>query len=184
MTHTNLWAPWRMAYINSLEGEADAAGLPDPSTHACFLCEAIQTLKQNLGHADEHARERLVLLHDPRGLIILNRYPYTNGHLLIAPNDHLGNLTDLSPTQRCDLMELTELAERLLRTAVNPQGINIGINLGRCAGAGLPGHLHVHLVPRWNGDTNFMQTVGRVRVIPQAIEESYAHLRAILEQLA
>lgn len=115
---------------------------------------------------------------------MLNRYPYTNGHLLAAPHEHIGDISDLSPAQRSGLMELSELGGRLLRTAMQPQGLNIGMNLGRCAGAGLPGHAHMHIVPRWNGDVNFMQTIGQVRVIPQALEASYQMLKEAMVALA
>ncbi|MCC7147005.1 MAG: HIT domain-containing protein [Phycisphaeraceae bacterium] len=172
MSQQTLWAPWRMEYIRQLDGEAKI------SERGCFLCEAaaagaIPTTPTASPAMTEAGRKKLVLWQDERGMILLNRYPYTSGHLLVASNEHLADLTDLSAAQRAGLMELTALAEEVVRTAFNPQGINIGINLGRCAGAGLPGHLHVHVVPRWNGDTNFMQVVGQVRVIPQAVEESY-----------
>ena len=142
------------------------------------MCEAAK-----VPFPGEQARNRLVLAREDQGLIMLNLYPYTNGHLLVAPAEHVADLTDLSAQGRGGLMELTALAERLLRTAINPQGINIGINLGRCAGAGLPGHLHVHLVPRWSGDTNFMHTVGHVRVIPESIQASYERLAGALQAL-
>jgi ATP adenylyltransferase len=154
-----------MAYISEL-GEADA---PDDG---CFLCAAAEQ-----GLDDAQLAERLVLLRDERGILMLNRYPYTNGHLLAAPHEHVGDISDLTADQRVGLMDLAELGARLLRKTMNPQGMNIGINLGRCAGAGLPGHIHMHVVPRWNGDVNFMQTVGQVRVIPQALEESYRLLK-------
>ncbi|MCX5660283.1 MAG: HIT domain-containing protein [Planctomycetota bacterium] len=192
MEHQNLWAPWRMDYIKAIapatpapasapgtgSGNASApapARAPEGKPLACFLCEA-----GTLRVGSDAARQRLVLINDERGILLLNLYPYTNGHLLAALPDHLADLTDLSPSQRAGLMELTAEGEALLRAAINPQGINIGINLGRCAGAGLPGHLHVHIVPRWAGDVNFMQTVGGVRVIPQALEESFSHLEATL----
>ena len=183
MTHTNLWAPWRMAYIDALVGEAGHDAHDAPGEAGCFLCEAAQAMSRDDAVGGDAAGQRLVLMHDARGLVMLNRYPYTNGHLLVAPREHVACLSDLSPQGRADLMELTELADRLLRAAMNPQGMNIGMNLGRCAGAGLPGHLHVHLVPRWNGDTNFMQTVGGVRVIPQALEESFGMLREVLGRM-
>lgn len=151
---------------------------PAEGAAGCFLCEAA-----TVAPGSPEARQRLVLLRDERGLILLNRFPYTNGHLMVSVDQHLGDLLDLAPVQRAGLIELTALAEDLLRTAINPQGINIGINLGRCAGAGVPGHLHLHVVPRWAGDVNFMQTVGQVRVIPQALEESYTHLAEVLEQM-
>lgn len=163
-----------MQYIQTLAVDEHAAA----ASTGCFLCDAATT-----DMASDTATKRLMLLNDERGIVMLNRFPYTNGHLLIACHDHMGDLGDLSTSQRSHLMELTTLGERLLRAALNPQGINIGINLGRCAGAGLPGHLHVHVVPRWNGDVNFMQTVGQVRVMPQALEESHAHLAATLTAL-
>jgi len=172
MAHDQLWAPWRMDYIRQVASQ-DAA---DADTGSCFLCEAVQVPAQDA----EAMRQRLVLLSDDRGMILLNRFPYTNGHLLIAPRQHVGDLTDLSAQQRHDLMDLTVLGQRLLQAACNPQGMNVGVNLGRCAGAGLPGHVHVHIVPRWSGDTNFMQTLGQVRVIPEALEVSYAQLRSVM----
>ncbi len=176
MSHQNLWAPWRMQYVQQLDGSAGTANEGDGSD--CFLCAATAV---TLG--TDEAREHHVLVNDRRGLILLNRYPYTNGHLLIAPTQHLADLSDLDSRQRLDLIDLVTLAEGLLRTAINPQGLNIGINLGRCAGAGLPGHVHVHAVPRWHGDTNYMQAIGCVRVIPQALEESYEHLADSIKKL-
>ncbi len=174
MSHTNLWAPWRLAYLRDMV-EREEAG--QPALTGCFLCDAAGVDPQQ---DEAGARDRLVLLNDERGVVLLNRYPYTNGHLLVAPREHLGTLSALSSAQRAGLMELTALCEQLLGEAINPQGFNVGINVGRAAGAGLPGHLHVHVVPRWAGDTNFMQTVGAVRVIPDALEASYAQLREVL----
>ncbi len=160
-----------MAYIKSFELQHGDALSDSPVPPSCFLCDAAK-----LDVPSDAARDRFVLLRDDRGVIMLNLYPYTNGHLLVAPNEHLADLTDLSPDQRAGLIELTALAQTVLRTAINPQGMNVGMNIGRCAGAGLPGHLHVHVVPRWSGDTNFIQTIGRVRVVPDALESSYARL--------
>ena len=176
MPNDNIWAPWRMEYIRQLS----ALEAPDADTEPppCFLCQANQAVV-----GTPQSKMRHVLLNDPRGVILLNRFPYPNGHLLVAPHGHLAELSDLSVAARADLMELTHLAEQLLRAAVNPQGINIGLNLGRCAGAGLPGHLHVHVVPRWAGDTNFITTVGQVRVIPEALEASYDHLSTTLHEM-
>lgn len=171
MNSSNLWAPWRMSYIRQLVEDP----AKPPADTGCFLCQAGKTDAQS-----SEADEQFLLIRDTRGLLMLNRYPYTNGHLLVAPLVHAGELSDLTAQQRANIMELTEVGTRLLKAAINPQGINVGINLGRCAGAGVPGHLHIHLVPRWNGDTNFMHTVGRVQVIPQALEESYAYLSEML----
>lgn len=172
MQHQQLWAPWRMAYIDQLS-ELDATAPAPTDAPACFLCDAADAKPDTFA-------QRLVLHADEHGLILLNRYPYTNGHLLVAPREHVADLADLTPQARAGLMELTVLAEQTLRAAMNPQGMNIGVNLGRCAGAGLPGHVHIHVVPRWNGDTNFMQIVGQVRVIPQALEASYAALKQVI----
>lgn len=160
-----------MAYIRELEAQG-----AQPPADGCFLCDAAAVAPRGEGAAARLA-DHLVLHSEDRGVILLNRFPYTTGHLLIAPRDHAADLADLSPGQRSGLIELVALAQSIVRTAYNPQGMNIGMNLGRCAGAGLPGHLHVHVVPRWNGDTNFLSIVGQVRVIPQALEESHRILR-------
>lgn len=166
MDWNSLWAPWRIDYIRSTL---------DEKRPGCFLCEAWKRTdednKSYVVHRGEHA------------FIILNRYPYNNGHLMVATAEHLPDLMDLNADQRREVMDMTVLAERLIKTIFNPQGINIGMNIGQSAGAGLPGHLHVHLVPRWGGDTNFMHVVGQVRVIPQALEEVYAELKAVLPKL-
>ena len=171
-----------MSYLRQItESEADSAAAGDPpSKSPCFICDAVRAAQ---GDDVEQAKGRLVLLCDQRGMIMLNAYPYTNGHLLVTVCDHVAGLDDLSAEQRAGLMELIVLADRLLRAAVNPQGMNVGINLGKSAGAGLPGHIHAHLVPRWAGDTNFMQAIGGVRVIPEAIEQSYDHLAATLVKI-
>lgn len=164
----NLWAPWRLEYVKDLV-DTDAEG-------GCFLCEAWSNPEQDA--------QRHVIYRDQHGMILMNRYPYTNGHLLVALGEHIPDLPQLSAEQRCALMELTTLAERLIQAVMNPQGINIGINVGRAAGAGLPGHLHVHLVPRWSGDTNFMTVVGKVRVIPQAMQEIYDEYKCAVDRVA
>jgi len=162
----NIWAPWRIDYIK---------GLKDDNAPACFLCDAWDR------PADDG--ELFVLHRTDVGMIIMNRYPYTNGHLMVAPGEHLSDLPEMTAEQRAELMELTTLAERTIQTTLNPQGVNIGINVGRCAGAGLPGHLHVHLVPRWGGDTNFMHVIGGVRVKPQSLEHAYEELSRVLSTL-
>ncbi len=167
---TNLWAPWRIDYIQGLDPQQ-----PPPPRAGCFLCDAAAP---NL--TDTQREERLVLLRDGRGVLMMNRYPYTNGHLLVSPHAHAPDLSDLTAEQRAGLMEMAELGGRLLKRAMNAQGMNYGMNVGRCAGAGVPGHLHLHVVPRWAGDVNFMEVTGRVRVIPQALEASYHALREAL----
>lgn len=172
MRHQNLWAPWRISYLKGLADDpakqAQDAGPDAPGT--CFLCAAFGELN------DEQTRERMILITDARGSLMMNRYPYSNGHLLVTPKQHVADISDLSADERAGLMELADVGNRLLREVMHCQGVNLGMNLGRCAGAGVPGHCHMHLVPRWNGDTNFMQACAGARVIPQALEESYAML--------
>ena len=187
MTDDNLWAPWRLSYLKDLVEQEKQGKAPQTG---CFLCDAVglpafsPSAGDTAGDADvrSKARSLLVLMKDDRGVLMLNRYPYTNGHLMVA-GAHKAQLSDFTAEERAGLMELTALGEQLLQTAVNCQGINVGINLGKAAGAGVPGHMHIHLVPRWAGDVNFMTTVGQVRVIPQALEESYDHLSDVLGKM-
>ncbi|MFN3166801.1 MAG: HIT family protein [Phycisphaeraceae bacterium] len=177
MRHQNLWAPWRISYLKGLVDE-NPAQPQDDGPGGCFLCAAFDD-----DLSDESRRERMILVTDARGSLMMNRYPYSNGHLLIAPRDHVADIADLTPEARAGVMELAALGGTLLRKAMRCQGVNLGMNLGRCAGAGVPGHCHMHLVPRWNGDSNFMQVVAGARVIPQALEESYEMLREALDEL-
>jgi ATP adenylyltransferase len=159
-----LFAPWRMEYIRSLE---------KPDAGACFLCQAAAAASDA---ERRERRERLVLWATGESVVIINRYPYTNGHLLIAPRAHKATLEELSDAEHLDLARQATRALRVLQRAISPQGFNLGTNLGRCAGAGVPGHLHQHVVPRWGGDTNFMSVVGEVRVVPQAMSQLYDEL--------
>ena len=159
-----LWSPWRLAYVTG------AAGTDTP---ACIFCEAAGT-----------GRDELVLVRTNLAYVILNRYPYNNGHLMVAPMRHVANLATSTPDELADLMRLTRHAEMALAEAYTPQGINVGINLGRPAGAGIVDHLHVHLVPRWNGDTSFMSVIGNTRVLPEELGQTAARLRPIFERLA
>jgi len=132
----------------------------------------------------DSSRDDLVLIRTPACYAILNLYPYNNGHLMIVPNRHVASLSVTTAAEQTDLMRLTRHAEMALSEAYSPQGINIGINLGRPAGAGVLDHLHVHLVPRWNGDTNFMTVVGETRVLPEDLGDTARRLRPIFEKLA
>ena len=125
----------------------------------------------------------LVLVRGRVAYVILNLYPYNNGHLMVVPNRHVPNLASMAPDELAELMQLTRRSEIVLNEAYKPQGINVGINLGRPAGAGVADHLHVHLVPRWNGDTNFMTVVGNVRVVPEALDATKAKLEPIFDRL-
>ena len=129
-------------------------------------------------------RDELILVRGRVSFVILNLYPYTNGHLMVVPNRHVANLASTTEDERAELMRLTRHAEIAVNEAYTPQGINIGINLGRPAGAGVLDHLHIHLVPRWNGDTNFMTVIGEVRVLPEDLDTTAKKLRPIFERLA
>jgi ATP adenylyltransferase len=135
-------------------------------------------------NASDPARDELVLVRGRLAYVILNLYPYNNGHLMVVPNRHVPNLASLTADEQGELMQLTRRAEIALNEAYSPHGLNVGINLGRPAGAGVADHLHVHLVPRWNGDTNFMTVVGNVRVVPEDLQATRAKLAPIFERLA
>jgi ATP adenylyltransferase len=144
-----------------------------PRETECFLCRIIRD-------GPQQDAPNLVVHRGERCLLLMNRYPYNGGHLLVAPYRHAGVLAALSAEERAEMLETACLAERLLAAVANPQGFNLGINQGSAAGAGLQDHLHLHVVPRWEGDTNFMPVVGSVRVMPQALEEMHAALKAEL----
>jgi ATP adenylyltransferase len=159
-----LWAPWRMELIE--KGDAK---------QACIFCDLPRSRDD---------RQNLILGRTPHTFAILNRYPYNNGHLMVVPSRHVATLASLTADEQAELMRLTRHAEIALTEAYSPQGINVGINLGRAAGAGVLDHLHVHLVPRWNGDTNFMTVVSDVRVLPEDLATTARKLRPIFERLA
>jgi ATP adenylyltransferase len=161
----HLWAPWRMEFIKA----------PKPSS--CFFCEAAAA-----GPSDDPVH--LVLARGEQALVILNRYPYNNGHLMIAPYAHLANLEDLPVATANELTALTQRSLRVLREVLAPQGFNLGINLGKIAGAGVADHVHQHVVPRWDGDTNFMPVIAETKVLNESLTKSYRELRAGFDRLA
>jgi len=163
-----IWAPWRLAYVAKAVS-ADAK--PEAVAGSCFLCA---------GLAESDDRKNLIVQRLPSAVTVLNRYPYNNGHLLVAPRAHKGRLADLESGEILEIQQTLEGLVRVLDDLMNPEGYNIGLNLGRAAGAGLPGHLHWHLVPRWNGDTNFMPVVGDVKVIAQSLDALWELLSAKL----
>jgi ATP adenylyltransferase len=161
-----LWAPWRLAYV--------AAEKPPVQNDACFICEA-------LDRKDDRAN--LLLLRSESAAVILNRFPYNNGHLLIAPTSHKARLDDLNQAEILDTQHLLQKMIRVIDRAMRPEGYNVGLNLGKVAGAGLPGHLHWHIVPRWSGDTNFMPVLSDTRVIVQSLDALYDLLSKTLEEM-
>ena len=159
-----LYSPWRLSYVTT-------ASEPVPG---CIFCNAA---------AAEHD-DPLVVARGRAAFVILNLYPYNSGHLMIVPNRHVASLAELSPEERADVIDLTARAEVAVTEVYRPQGLNIGVNLGKAAGAGIADHLHVHVVPRWTGDTNFMSVVGNVRVLPEEVPASVERLRPVFERLA
>ena len=161
----HLWAPWRMEFIKG----------PKPS--GCFFCEAAAA------DPSEDA-EHLVLARGELALVILNRYPYNNGHLMVAPRAHVANLEDVPAATANELLALTQRSLRVLRQVLAPQGFNLGINEGKIAGAGVADHVHQHVVPRWDGDTNFMPVVADTKVLNESLTTSYQQLRAGFDRRA
>ena len=159
----HLWTPWRMPYLQ------DDHALPDK----CLFCTKPQ----------EPNSEAHIVCRGERCYVILNRFPYNNGHLMVVPYAHVATLEDLDPAAAAELMSLTQLSLTVLREAYDPEGFNVGTNIGAAAGAGVEDHLHMHVVPRWSGDTNFMTTLGHTRVIPEWMDEMYERLRPIFERL-
>jgi ATP adenylyltransferase len=157
-----LWSPWRLAYIT---GKASAEG--------CVFCSALS----------DPSAEPLIVHRGRTCFVILNLFPYNNGHLMVIPNRHIASLGAATPDERTELIELTTVAEAALTEVYQPQGLNMGINLGKPAGAGILDHVHLHVVPRWNGDTNFMSVVGATRVLPEELPESAARLRPAFARL-
>jgi ATP adenylyltransferase len=154
-----LWAPWRMAYVVASQ----------PS--GCIFCT-------KPAEADDAAS--LLLHRGAHAFIMLNAFPYNNGHLMIAPYRHTADLESLTPEESTEMMALSQVSVTLLRRAYTPDGYNLGMNLGRGAGAGIADHLHLHVVPRWNGDTNFMPVVADTKVLPDTLQNTYARLRAAM----
>lgn len=160
-----------MAYIKSDKKEETRRVTPAPGGDPnCFLCQAVADSR-------EYDRERLVVGRTETTITVLNKYPYNNGHLLVAPKRHISRLDALTPDERRVLMDELIYWVDAIEKKMNAEGFNVGVNIGRTAGAGLPGHLHWHIVPRWNGDANFMTTIGSTKAIPQALEAAWELLR-------
>ncbi len=172
-------APWRMEYLQSLS-EAEAAMVGTGEAKSAAQADSGSFIRDYWLAPDQDVTNH-VIVRAGGGMILLNKYPYANGHLLVALGEARPTLLDYDPSQRAQLWKLTELATDLMESALSPQGVNIGINQGRAAGAGIPGHLHVHLVPRWAGDVNFISTVGQIRVIPSSLDAMAKQYRSVWE---
>jgi ATP adenylyltransferase len=150
-----LWAPWRLQYVTTEKGGG------------CIFCEKPLSGDDRAAH---------IVRRGALAYVMLNTYPYNNGHIIVAPYAHLANLEDLPPDTLHEMMDLAQLSTRALKSSFNPDGMNLGFNLGAAAGAGIKDHLHLHLVPRWQGDTNFMPVIGDVRVIPELLDQTFDKL--------
>jgi len=151
-----LWSPWRYKYVSQAEPGA-----------GCFFCRK---------YSETRDQANLVLCRGRLNFVLLNLFPYTNGHMMVAPYEHVSTLEDTPEETVLEMMQLVRLASRHLRTVYRPQGINIGMNIGECSGAGIAGHIHVHLLPRWIGDSSFMTTIGETRIVPEDLDVSYKRL--------
>lgn len=158
-----IWAPWRMEYLENDHQEG------------CIFCPGSEKVND---------RDRLILYRTPFSFVMMNRYPYTNGHLLISPYRHTSDMNLLSGEEMLDLFETLRHSRNVLEKALAPQGFNIGVNLGKSAGAGVTEHMHIHIVPRWNGDSNFMSVVSETRVIPEHLQTTYAKLLPHFDSVA
>lgn len=152
-----LWSPWRMNYIQGNKTE-----------NGCILCHEA---------AQQDSPRNLIVYRGEENFIILNRFPYTSGHLMIVPYKHCSSLDELKSETRCEMMGLTNKALAVLRLVYHPQGFNIGMNIGEAGGAGITEHIHLHIVPRWNGDTNFMSSLADTRVLPESLEDTYSRIK-------
>lgn len=166
VTYQQLWAPWRLSYLQQSatdsSGESASLGFLPGADPGCFLCQSA---------VDSSNPSRHVVECGDLTVTVLNRFPYNNGHLLVAPRRHCARLDELSLEEQSALLRTITKMVNLLERVLNPHGFNVGLNLGPAAGAGVPGHLHWHIVPRWNGDANFMLTIAAIKVIPQALDE-------------
>lgn len=158
-----LWAPWRFEYVTTAS---------KPSEGGCIFVELP-------AQADD--RNNLILHRGEHAFVMLNAFPYTSGHLMVAPYRHTPNVEELDDSETLEIGQLISKCVTWLKAAYDPQGFNIGANIGEAGGAGIPSHIHWHIVPRWKGDTNYMTTVGEVRVLPQSLEDSYDLLRRTIE---
>jgi ATP adenylyltransferase len=154
-----IWAPWRLEYVKDASKDSE---------QACIFCAK---------PAEQRDEANLIVHRGERCFVILNRFPYTNGHLMVAPFEHLGSIADLEPEVTAEMMALAQRGMQALEATYSPHGYNVGFNQGRVAGAGVEHHIHMHVVPRWGGDTNFMPVLADTRVMPQSLEQSYEALR-------
>ncbi|RLF88941.1 HIT family hydrolase [Thermococci archaeon] len=157
-----LWAPWRIEYIRS------------PKYEGCIFCDFPK---------ENRDKERLILYRGKNAFIIMNNYPYNPGHVMVAPYRHVSSIEDLTEEEMLEIMKLAALVMKAIRKVMKPDGFNLGFNIGKVAGAGIDGHVHLHIVPRWNGDTNFMPVIADTKVIPESLEQAYDEIKQAIEEI-
>ena len=158
-----MWSPWRSQYVSRADDDGD-----------CFFCSHLER------NDDE---ETGILWRGDQTFVVLNAYPYNSGHIMVAPNRHVGEMSEVERSELHELIDVTQRSVAILGEGLKPHGYNVGMNLGESAGGGVPGHLHVHVVPRWGGDTNFMPVVGETKVLPEMLAETYEKLRPLFQAL-
>jgi ATP adenylyltransferase len=158
-----LWAPWRIEYIENADRPA-----------GCLFC---------IKPSENDDRRNLIVFRGKHAFVMMNRYPYNNGHLMVVPYRHTAVLSDLNGAEKIELFDLLSLSNRVLSEVMTPHGFNLGMNLGRTAGAGIEEHLHFHIVPRWNGDTNFMPVLGHTKVVSEGLEQTWEKLAKVFEKI-
>ena len=186
-----LWTPWRYAYVTGAD-RATRQGIPEElaayaGDSGCVFCNmiaAVEHVTENGMPREKAERAALIVLRAEHNYICLNRYPYTSGHIMVVPYEHQSSLATLNAPAAREMMELARQAERALGRIYNPDGFNFGLNLGKAAGAGVAGHLHLHALPRWLGDTNFMTATGETRVLPEDLAITWERVRAAFASVA
>jgi ATP adenylyltransferase len=183
-----LWTPWRYAYVTGADNSMSRAGVPEaldawPGNLHCVFCNMLAAV--DFAIANGMPREKAeasayILARGKTCFLVLNAFPYNNGHLMVVPYQHEASLAALPDPTATEMMQQTRRAERVLRAVYRPDGLNLGLNLGSSAGAGVAHHLHMHAVPRWSADTNFISVVGETRVLPELLAESWSRLRVAL----
>lgn len=186
-----LWTPWRYQYVTTVDS-ATRQGIPLelaawPGDKGCVFCNLLEASAYAVEHgmpSEDADRAAKIVFRGKECFICLNAFPYNSGHAMILPYAHIGELAKLEPEAAQELMVLSQRLEHVLRTIYRPEGINLGMNLGKAAGAGVTGHLHMHMLPRWSGDTNFMTVIGETRVLPESLEITWERLHAAFSQLS
>ncbi len=185
-----LWTPWRYAYFTNASSDQQRRGVPEklaawPGDLGCIFCNLLAATEYAIAHgktAEEAERASRILLRTGDAFVCLNTFPYTSGHLMILPRVHQSSLAALSSQAAFAMTELAQRAETVLREVYSPDGLNLGLNLGQAAGAGVAAHIHLHVLPRWMGDANFMTVVGETRVLPELLEATWERLRPGFQQ--